>query len=237
MERKLNLEIIGTLEKREKLASIKYNELVLESLFPYPGYHGKSVPDQTNPKSVFLVTKSKYPDELIIRRTKKVRKNVNETFDASPGTVTVFNEKSPCIRIKGLKNYKLIPNLIKYYQDEGISFAKGRDIPEYQGDIKILKYFLLDELDNGVYMDQETHEMGYFEIPTELDLDTFENITLQIKRNIKENNWDAAKGIFYRKKGLVDFIRIYDQNVCLGQCLYLMEKYNEEIERLRKDQQ
>ena len=237
MGKKLNLEIIGTIEKREKLASIKYQELVLESLFPYPGYHGKSVPDHTNPKSVLLVTKTKYQDETIIRKTKLVREKFGEMFDASPGSVMVFNENSPCIRIKGLKNYKLIPNLIKHYQDEGISFAKGRHIPQYQGDIKILKYFLLDELDNGAYMDQETPEMGYFEIPTELDLNAFEDITMQIKRNIKENNWDAAKGVFYRKKGLVDFIRIYDKNVCLGQCLFLMEKYKEEIERLRKDQE
>jgi len=237
MESKLNIEIIGTIEKREKLIPVPFEDLVLESLFPFPGYHGTTIPDQTNPKSVFLVTKTRYHEENIIRATKKIRPDFNAVFDASPGSITVFNEKQNCIRIKGLKNYNHIPGLISLYKREGIDFAKGRNIPEYQGDIKILKYFILDELDNGVYMDKETPEMAYFEIPLRLDLDTFEKITLHIKRNLMENNWDAATGIFYRKKGLVDFIRIYDQNVCLGQCLFLMEKYTDEINRYIKSQE
>ncbi|MDZ7744042.1 MAG: hypothetical protein U5Q03_20495 [Bacteroidota bacterium] len=106
----------------------------------------------------------------------------------------------------------------------------------YEGLIKIKKCFLLDELDNGIYMDKENPEMGYFEIPVKLNFAQFEQMTLDIKRNIKENNWDAALGILYRKSGLVDMIRIYDTNVCLGQCLFLNEKYHKEINKLLKAQ-
>ncbi len=237
MDNKISLEIIGTIEKREKFSSLDFDDLVIELLFPFPGYHGTTVPDQTNPKSVFLVTKTKYPDEDIIRNTISIRKNIDFSFDASPGSITVQNEELPCIRIKDLKNYGVIPELLQQYKALGVDFARGKKIGEYEGNIKILKYFLLDELDNGVYMDKESPEMGYFEIPVKLDFDTFEKITLHIKRNIKENNWDGALGVFFRKQGVVDFIRIYDQNVCLGQCLFLMEKYREEISRHLKSQQ
>ena len=230
------LEIIGTIEKKETLVSVGYDEMVLESLHPYPGYHGTTVPDNTNPKSAFLVTKGTYTDEEIVRATIKAKKNCPVYFDGSPGEVELFNERSACIRVKGLSNYKLIPEVLNAYKQVGIEFAKGKKLKPYEGLIKIKKYFLLDELDNGIYMDKETPEMGYFEIPVKLTFDQFEQITLDIKRNVKENNWDAALGILYRKTGLVDVIRIYDTNVCLGQCLFLNEKYRNEVEKFLKAQ-
>ncbi|MCF8228969.1 MAG: hypothetical protein K9G58_02225 [Bacteroidales bacterium] len=231
------LEIIGTIEKKETLVSLGYDEMVLESLHPYPGYHGTTVPDNTDPKSAFLITKKNYTEEEIIRATSKAKKLCPVFFDGSPGEVDLFNSRSSCIRIKGLTNYKLIPEVLKAYHQAGIELAKGKTIKPYEGLIKIKKYFLLDELDNGIYLDRETPEMGYFEIPVELTFDQFEQITLDIKRNIKENKWDAALGILYRKTGLVDVIRIYDTNVCLGQCLFLHEKYTKEIDKLIKAQE
>ena len=108
---------------------------------------------------------------------------------------------------------------------------KGRKIESYSGSMKIKKYFLLDEVNEGIYMDRETPEMAYFEIPFQLDWATFEKITIDLKHNIEDNNFDAALGTLYRKNGLKDIIRIYDTNVCLGECLFLMEKYCKAIEQ------
>lgn len=225
------LEIIGTIEKKEKLVSLGYDDMVLESLHPFPGYHGTTVPDTTKPKSIFLITKGNFTQEFLIRTIVKIKQDKKYDFDGSPGEIELFNEKANCIRIKGLKNYSLIPEIIRSFKEEGIDFTKGKDVKPYGGLIRITKYFLLDELDNGIYMDQETPEMGYFEIPVELPWDVFERITLDLKRNMDEANWDAALGVLFRKKGLVDVIRIFDTNVCLGQCLFLMEKYREEIKK------
>jgi len=231
METKTIIETIGSIEKKETLVGIGYDDMALESLYPFPGYHGETVPDTTNPKSAFLITKTNYPEEKIIRATLKAKNLFPHPFDGSPGTVTLFNESKQCIRIKDLKNYNHIPELVEAFKKNGIEFMKGKKVDPYEGLIKITKYFLLDELDQGVYMDKETPEMAYFEVDTELPFDDFEQITLNIKRNIREDKWDAAQGIFYRKKGIVDVIRIYDLNVCLGQCLYLREKYENEIKR------
>lgn len=47
------LTSIGTITKKEKIATvendIRSNTLVMESLFPFPGYHGTTVPDRTDP--------------------------------------------------------------------------------------------------------------------------------------------------------------------------------------------
>lgn len=229
-----SIETIGTIEKKETLVSLSYNDLVLESLHPFPGYHGTTVPDQQNPKSIFLVLKSKYDEEQIIRATFKIKENYPSYFDAAPGTISVYNQIEPCIRIKELENYQLIPELIALYKAEGLQFMKGKSIKEYYGLIRIKKYFILDEVNDGVYMDKETPEMGYFELDEKLDWDFFEKITLHIKHNIEENNFDAALGTIYRKTGLKDVIRIYDTNVCLGECLFLSDKFAAAIKEHKK---
>lgn len=228
------IETIGSIEKKETIVSVDNDHLVLESLHPFPGYHGTTVPDQPNPKSLFLVMRSKETEETIIRITSKVKSNFSSEFEGSPGTVSVFNRIEPCIRIKDLQNYALIPELISLYKEEGISFIKGRKIDSYYGTIRIKKNFILTEVNDGIYMDKETPEMGYFEIPSQLEWDLFEKITLGIKHNIDDNNFDAALGTIYRFSGLIDVIRIYDTNVCLGECLFLREKYNNEISKQNK---
>lgn len=228
------IETIGTIKKRETVVTVENNDMVLESLHPFPGYHGTTIPDQTNPKSIFFILKSKITDEDIIRKTVKVRKRFSSKFDASPGTINVFNQTESCIRIKDLENYALIPELLSLYKEEGISFMKGRNIKPYEGVMRIKKSFMLDEVNDGIYMDRETPEMGYFEIPDKLEWDTFERITMGIKHNNEDNNFDAALGTFYRQSELKDVIRIYDTNVCLGECLFLREQYLTEINKLQK---
>lgn len=229
------IETIGTIEKKEIIESLNFDDLVLESHHPFPGYHGTSVPDQTNPKSIFLVLRNSYTDENIVRATMKIKKNFSTNFDASPGTISLYNKAEPCIRIKDLENYTFIPELLTLYKSEGFVFLKAKKISPYEGLIRIKKYFLLDEISEGIYMDKETVEMGYFEISTQLDWESFEKITLDIKRNIEDNNFDAALGTIYRKNGLKDVIRIFDTNVCLGECLFLREKYSSSIENYLKN--
>ncbi|MDZ7744041.1 MAG: hypothetical protein U5Q03_20490 [Bacteroidota bacterium] len=122
------LEIIGTIEKKETLVSVGYDEMVLESLYPYPGYHGDTVPDKTNPKSAFLVTKGSYTDEEIIRKTVAAKQKCPVYFDGSPGEVDLFNERVVCIRIKGLSNYKLIPEVLKAYETGRDCICKGKEL-------------------------------------------------------------------------------------------------------------
>ena len=225
------IETIGKIEKKETIVSVENDDMVLESLHPFPGYHGTTIPDQTNPKSIFLVMKSKESDEDVIRKTVTVREKFSSKFDASPGIITVFNKLEPCIRIKDLENYALISELISLYKEQGITFQKGKKISSYYGWMRIKKFFVIDEVNDGIYMDKDTPEMGYFEVPAKLDWDVFEKITVDLKHNIEDNNFDAALGTLYRKTGLKDIIRIYDTNVCLGECLFLRDKYLTEIKK------
>jgi hypothetical protein len=99
---------------------------------------------------------------------------------------------------------------------------------------KIRKYFSLDAAVDYIYKDLEVSAMAYFKIPTLLDWDVFEGITLGIKNNMNENNnFDAGLGVFFRPEGIIDVVRIYDEELNLEDVKFIRKKYLEEIARLQ----
>ena len=212
MSQKIILETIGTIEKKELLGPVGYSDLVLESFEPFPGYHGTTVPDSMKPRSLFIITRSKYIEEKIIRVTQKIKKDHNFEFDGTPGLVTLYNMLNPCIRLKNLKSYERVPDIIQAYKDEGIEFMTNRKIEPFTGIIKVKKYFLLEPVSDDIFFDAEDRHIFYFSIPVQLRFNQFEKITMEIKQNLEDRNFDVALGTIYRKFGLIDLIRVYDEN-------------------------
>lgn len=229
------LETVGTITKKEILASIEHDTskaLVLETLKPYPGYHGTTIPDHLNPMSLFFVTNKKYTGENVIRATMAVKSNINIHFDAVPGQITVFNNLTPCIRIKDLKSYESIALLINEYRKHDIEFMKDKKIEPFYGLIKIRKYFKLEVVEKGLYRDLEVPTMAYFKIPDLLSWDVFESITHNMKPNVEYNNFDAALGVFFTPAGVIDTVRIYHEEINMDDIRFLRSRYLEEIARL-----
>ena len=59
----------------------------------------------------------------------------------------------------------------------------------------------------------------------------FKKITLDIKNNVDNINFDAAQGVFYRKCGIVDVVRIYDQDKNVERLTTLRKLYLDEINK------
>lgn len=235
MSKEKIFETLGYITKKEILSTIEHDTgkaLVLETCKPYPGYHGTTIPDHLKPMSLFLVTDKKYSGEHIIRATMAVKKNYHDHFDATPGMITVFNTMTPCIRIKDMASYKNIQELVEAFRKNGVEFAKDKVIEPFEGLIKIRKYFSLRVFDEGVYNDMDIPSMAYFEIPAFITWKMFEDITLHLKPNVEYNNFDAALGVFFTPKGVIDAIRIYHAEIDMSNIIYLRGKYLEEIERL-----
>lgn len=231
MSKNYIIETIGIIEKKEILETIGYEDLVLESHHPFPGYHGTTVPDKDKPRSIFLVTKFDYGEDKIIRIIQKVKKVQNIRFDASPGYVYFIKDMVPCLRIKEIEDYKHIPEIIQCFKDEGIAFHSKKSVEAYEGIIRIKKYFLLEPITDCTLQDVEVPAMKYFQLPRPLDWNDFEAMTLDIKRNIEDPNFDAALATMYRKNGVVDYIRIYDSECSKEKLDLIRKKY---IQRLKK---
>lgn len=232
MSQNIILETIGTIEKKEMLGPVGYSDLVLESFEPFPGYHGTTVPDNIKPKSLFIITRSKYIEEKIIRITQKIKKDHGFEFDGTPGHVTLYNMLNPCIRLKGLKSFERVPDILQAYKGEGIEFMTNRKIEPFTGIIKVKKYFLLDPISEEVFYDAEDKSMFYFAIPVQLRFNQFEKIVIEIKNNMEEHNFDVALGTIYRRNGLIDMIRVYDQKCSPERLEMIRSKFLDKISKV-----
>jgi len=226
------IETIGHIEKKEILQSVGYSDMVLESEHPFPGYHGTTVPDQDNPRSLFLLTKTKYPEEFIIRSIKSVKKKHKFTFDGTPAKVFFQNSMVLSIRLKNLESYEKVPAILKAFKEEGVAFLPGKKAKAYPGLIRVTKYFLLSPITDCTLQDEEVPSMKYFQVPIKLDWEAFEAMTTHVKRNIDDQNWDGALATIYRKTGIEDYIRIYnDQNCEMETLNKIRKKYTQEIKK------
>ncbi len=226
---------VGTIVKKEKLASIENatnsKVLILESLLPYPGYHGTTIPDKLEPESLFAVTKVVYQDEQIIRAIQKVKKMHKVTFDAVPGTIFLKNNPVNIIRFKDV-GYNMISEIIKYFMDAGIAFEKVRKIAPYESIIRIRKFFTMHMLSEGIYEDMDVKEFFYLQVSKSPDWDTFDKITRNIRYNIEDLIFDGAQTSVYNAQGLVDFVRIYDRNRYIDKLSYIRKCYQDAYEKL-----
>ncbi len=216
------------------LGPVGYAQLVLEAFEPFPGYHGTTVPEKDTPRSLFAITRSKYTEEKLIRATQKIKSEMDLKFDGTPGLVTLFNMLNPCIRFKDVARYDEVPGILKAYENEGIEFMSNRKIEPFAGIIKVKKYFLIEVVSENLFHDVEETNMYYFPIPVQLRFNQFEKITLDLKRNLDDANFDAALGTIYRKTGLVDLIRIYDEKCTPERLEVIRNKYYLAIEKMLK---
>jgi hypothetical protein len=137
------------------------------------------------------------------------------------------------IRVKDLKSYKLIPEIIDAFKDEGIAFLPGKKVKPYYGLIRVTKYFLMDPITDCTLQDSEIDSMKYFQVPIKLEWDEFEEMTKHVKRNINDSNWDGALATIYRKTGIEDHIRIFcEKDSSLEKLNEIRKKYVQEIKKI-----
>ena len=228
-----HIETFGLLTKEETLSTVKENivpnTFVLESMKPYPGYHGENLPADIKPEAVYLITSKRLPTELVYRTAAKIQKFINFPFNAIPGDIAIYNNKYYCIRIRNLKNYEIIQDLQRWFIDEGISFMKIKNI-NAPCLINLKKLFILEQINDNIFKDLEDKYMYYLEIPREISWSLFKKITSSVINNIDNSNFDAARAYIYFD-GITDFVRIYTMNPSLKRLEDIRDKYNIEIKK------
>lgn len=221
------IEVSGTVIKKESLVAINSdisnNILILESAHAFPGYNG-IVPEEKIPGSLFLITKKKYSKESVIRSAMALRKSLKMELDIVSARITFRNNEVSTIRIKGLNNYTILPQLIQALYDEGYRFEKFKAVKEFSSIIQVKKEFLLEEVEECIYNDKNSPEFHYFAMKKELKWYAFEKAILDIKYNTDDNNFDAALATFYRAGGVVDLVRIYKKDMSLEELKILKGK-------------
>jgi len=225
-EQNVIIETVGTITKKEDLNFFENpkNILAFETAHAYPGYNG-IVPQNYDPNSIFLITKGQYLTEDIFIHSQNIRKTVDFSFSAAVAMVDYQNKTYPAIRIKGIKNYSFIPELITAYVEQGINFEKKKKVAGFNTLIQVKKEFMLKPLDNECYKDLLDDHMYYFEIPELLDWDAFESIIMDIKYNNPGLNFDAALSLLYRATKVVYAVRIFKEDVNMEELMLLRKQF------------
>jgi hypothetical protein len=234
MKTKCILENAGYILKKERLSAITSNilpnTLVLENAAPYPGYHGKNLPSESIPRSIFLVLKETSSTEEIARISKKISTYKEHTCTSNYAEISIYNDLYPCIRIKGLSCFEKIPEIQTCFQDEGLKYKKAKPINE-EGLIKVHKVFRISIEEDGLYRDEFEKEKCYFTLQHALKWEEFETITRMVKNNLLDRNFDVALGCMMRFKEIEDIVRVYDKKKSPERIKMIHEQYNHEIHR------
>jgi len=225
-EKRVYIETVGTISKKENVIFFKNstNILALETAHAYPGYNGV-VPQDYNPNSLFLITKERYYTETIFRVSQNIRKEVNCSFKSAFATIEYQNREYPAIRLKDIKDYNHIPQLLLAYVEKGILFEKKKNLKEFNTLIKVTKGFYIEPMGKSCYRDLFDSRMFYFEIPDCVKWKDFERMILDIKYNTPGLDFDAALAYFYRATKIVDTVRIFKENISLEELSFIRDKF------------
>jgi hypothetical protein len=229
------IETTGCIIKVERLKNLEKNTLpntlVMKSEKPFPGYEDKEGQEaRAKLNYVYLILMYRYFPEKIERISKVLKEEKYPNCSFSCSEIIIQNKIFPCIRIKGLESYDLIPEIQLDYKDNDIKFMSYRTIKS-EGKLKVFKHFKITEITEGIYRDLFEGEKFYFTIPSQINWRLLIHITNNVKRSIADSNFDPALGIINRFTGPEDVIRIFDKNKTLERALEIKNKYLKELKR------
>ena len=224
-------EFTGSIIKEETIKSLPKkgisNTAIYEVVDAYPGYYGlESHGDNSN--FIYFETKKKNSYEKVKRCEAKIKSYFDGSFDLASGGLDVFNEIFPVIRLKFIHGYDHIKDIQMALRDEGIKFAKKKKLHR-KALIKTDKVFLVKEVEQGIYADQDEAEIFYIRLPRHLKWKRFEVVTKDLKNNWSEKGFDAALAHFNRKEGIEDLVRIYTKDADISLIKHIQEAYRKRI--------
>jgi hypothetical protein len=229
--------IFGHIIKREFITTAAAHILpgifVLKIGKPFPGLY-KNLVIRNIPEFYFLVLNESYPPESILNASGEINQKCDHRFNAVAGEISISGITYPVIRIKNIREKDCISELQSRFQEKGFRFNTRPEPIQSVGMVKIIKYFSLVEVKEGVYFDRMVQELGYFEIPRSMEWEVFEEMTNRIRVNVALGAFDAAMGVFYMGGREVNIIRIFNpvrsaRNLTLIQDQYHVEMCNPEM--------
>ncbi len=227
-------EVVGHIIKEEQISLLKHQILpktvVVNIDHPFPGFHGCDFNFSSKPRSIIILTSQLYSWAKILRAQAAYNKETDSKINASFAKILIGNSVYYGIRVKALDSYEQIPELQKKLMGYGFKLLKNKILKtDKPVSIKISKYFNIKMLVENIFADACVENMFYIEIPQYLSWENFRKITMQIKHNVSNNNYDVVKGIFYKDETVKDMIRLYKSKMSLELLQEIKQRYEKAI--------
>jgi hypothetical protein len=230
MEIQNTIERYGGVIKEEPLSCIENdliikNTCVIEAVSPYFGYYSE-VKSNTKPHMVYFVLDNYFSLETLIRATIAVQKKLKFPINAVTGSITMVNQTCYVIRLLNLNNYSNIAMVQQQYLEEGIELKKKtKSFQNQMGMIKLRRFFNLSQLGDGLYLEQNQPNMGYFKIPKYINWEDFKKLTIEVKYDTDLLYFDAARAYIYENCDIVDLVRVYRENLTEDRLIAIRDRY------------
>jgi hypothetical protein len=225
------IKVCGSLTKKESLVSVNYNILkntcVAEANIPYPGYYG-AIPGQASPNSLFLFTSNFFSLEEVLRFAQNINSCYMEKVNVAAASLEMADHKYFAIRVKYFPDYEHIHLLQGCCIKEGVEFAKKVRIFDF-GTVRVNKCFVLEELEEGIYLDKNEEHKGYIIIPRQITKNEFLNILINIRNNTDCKLFDAAMGGMIIESQAKDIVRIYSEKINIELLKCIQERFKKLI--------
>jgi hypothetical protein len=222
------IRVCGSIVKKESLAALRNNILentcVAEANMPYANYYG-NVPEKANPNSLFLFTKQYYTLEEVLRFAQKISSCVMENVNVAASILSFQNSQLSAIRIKNFPDYSHLSHIQKCFASQGVEFAK-KIYFESEALVKTNKCFILEEIDEGIYMDNTEENKGYILIDKLLNQEEFIILSAQLKNNCSCCLFDAAKGGIIVDSEVKEIFRVYSEKLELAHLKCIQTEIN-----------
>jgi len=230
MENERIIERFGGVTKEEPLTTLNSdlvmaNTQVMESKTPFFGYYNDGPQTETN-AYLYFVLDGHHPFETVLRATHNVLKKVNYPFDATPGSTSMNTRTCQVIRVKQVKRYCQISHFQELYQKEGIRFKKY--FATLKGEmvlIRLQKFFYLEPMGEGMYLDTAQKNVAYFTTPEYIDWDAFKDMTIKAKYETDLLFFDAATAFIFENRQIVNLVRIFKEDMSIDKLRPIRDRY------------
>jgi hypothetical protein len=217
----------GSIIKKESLIPVDYNILkhtcVAEANEPYSGYYGM-FPGQPTPISLFLFTAHYYSLEEVLRFAQNIDSCYMEKVNVAAAMLNFGHHEYAAIRVKYFPDYEHIHLLQSCCIKQGVEFIKKVHMSD-SATVRVNKCFVLEELDNGIYLDKKEDHKGYITIPKQISPDEFSNILVEIRNNDECELFDAALGAMIIDARATDIVRIYAEGLSQNLLRCIKDKF------------
>jgi len=205
----------GSITKMESLipldSHILKNTWVAEANFPYANYYGQ-IPSKPKPNSIFLFTDRYYSLEEVLWFSNGFDSCYSNNLNIASAVLEFQNKQHPAIRLKNFPDYEQLYLLQNCLINQGIVFSKKTPLVIETRAI-ISKCFDLEEIEEGIYIDNIEANKGYITSKNKLDRKNFEKLFSKIRNNSNCSFFDAVPGGFIINSRSVDFIRVFSENL------------------------
>ncbi len=230
------LNYFARITKEEQISNLEHdiipNTFVLEMSKPFPAYYGGNfLTSNSEPGSILLVLKEEMDFEDFFRAVKRIQEYCSHEFDAALAKVYVYNLELSAIRIRDVKAFSHIKEIQSAFMNEKIEMAKPRNI-NTKALIKISKFISIGEDGDGIFLDGVKSHFSYFQVPYKVSWKQFEKITDNVRHNTDAKAYDVAKGVFYTKDGMIDFIRVFTEKITPEELKNIQSKFLKYYNRL-----